>query len=313
MAAKTTFSDPFADVQIDEVSAGGDRVANKIAVRVKDDAGDFQLAGILSAGYGLIPNRKVRDIADDVMSRENALQWGGHDLGGFDNIKTLFDGKRYVDYFASKNPIASMNGSLEKAGLKLGLMVWNAYDGTRKVGFEVFALNPFCTNQYHSRNRFGYFAWKHSGDEAGQIDMDDALGSIGNGVTNLIRVAPLIGSLKKTPLALPDLISAKANTDVPPTRWGDVLDVLAKETGAASAQPGGNGTAFDLYQALTNVATHKLSGLSAIDAGSSITEHFFSKYLGDAPQVAIHHGDNVVVASAGRRPNREVVQGEVVE
>jgi hypothetical protein len=305
---KSTFENAFADVQYDEVVVGKETVANKVAVRVKDDQGNFQLSGILSKSYVLVPNRKIRDIVDDITSRTDER------LGGFENPKTLFDGKRYVDYFVSRNPIASMNGSLEKAGLKLGLMAWNAYDGSRKSGFEVFALNGYCTNEYHSRNRFGFFAFKHSESEAGQIDMDDALNSIWQGVQNIIRVAPLIGSLKKAPLALPDLLSAKENTDLPASRWGDVLDVLGKEVTAHSAQPGGSGTAFDLYQALTNVATHKLSGLSAIDTGSSITDHFFSKYLGERERPIMSHTTaESVLNSADRRPNREVIQGVIEE
>jgi hypothetical protein len=70
------------------------------------------------------------------------------------------------------------------------------------------------------------------------------------------------------------------------SRWGDVLDALAGE----------DGTAFGLFQALTNVASHRLAGLSAVATGTSITEHFLRL---KAPPV-VHHGtaEQVIAASA---------------
>jgi hypothetical protein len=263
---KQEFSNAFADVEIQPIQVAGETVPTRVAVRVKDDAGEFGLAGIVGRDYQLLPNRKVRDIAEDIMSRTP------DEYGGFRNLKTAFDGKRYVDYFVSNNPIASIvNG--DTTGLMLGLMVWNAYDGSRKTGFECFALNPFCTNQYHSRNRFGYFAWRHSPGQG--VDMEDAITSISHGVQNIIAIAPRLGLLKHTPLALPLIIEAKAATKLPQSRWGDVLDQLGEESDSA----------FGLYQALTNVASHKLTGMSAIDIGSSITEFFLS----DDRREVMHH------------------------
>lgn len=280
MAKQTQFSDPFADVEVQPVSVAGENVPTRVAVRVKNDEHKFELAGIVGRDYQLLPNRKVRDVADDIMSRCDAK------LGGFRNLKTLFDGKRYVDYFVSHEPIAALNGDPQKDGLQLGLMVWNSYDGSRKVGFEVFALNPYCTNQYHSRNRFGFFAWRHQpGDNgASLIDVDDALDGIGRGVNNIIQIAPKIGDLRKRELTIPMLTKAKAEITLPQTRWGDVLDALKDE------QP----NAFGLYQALTNVASHKLTGLNAVDVGSDITDWF----LDEQPQQVMNHTTAAEVVGA---------------
>lgn len=257
---KLVYSDPFAEVQLHPVQVAGEEVATKVAVRVKSDSGKFGVVGFVSPDYQLLSNRKVRDIAEDIMSRTDAK------LGGFRSLKTLFDGKRYVDYFASNNPIVAIqNGTA--TDLMLGLMIWTSYDGTRKTGFEIFALNPRCTNEYHERNRFGFFAWRHTNGDAGKIDMDDALMSISTGVQNVIRAAPLLGEMKKRPLSLPMIIEAKAHTKMPQSRWGDILDQLGQE----------EANEFGLFQAMTNIASHKLSGLSAIEIGTTITQHF----LGD--------------------------------
>jgi hypothetical protein len=171
-----------------------------------------------------------------------------------------------VEYFSSRNPISTSNGQHSRLDLKCGLMVWNSYDGTRKVGFEVFALNPVCTNQYQSRNRFGFFAWRHDPDEAGKIDVDEALQNISIGIGNIIKVAPAIQELKARPLDLKLLQDAKKQTKLPKSMWGEVLDQLGKEESSA----------FGLFQAMTHITSHELSGLSALTAGTSVTEYFLN-------------------------------------
>lgn len=265
MADKQQFTNPFADVELQPVSVAGETVPTRVAVRVKSDEGGWGVQGILGKDYPLLPNRKVRDMAEDIMSRAPAT------LGGFRNLKQLWDGKRYVDYFVSNNPVimayppvgATSNQRLE---LQLGLMVWNAYDGTRKTGFEVFALNPYCTNQYHSRNRLGFFAWRHTAEEIGRIDADEALEGISRGVGNIVAIAPAIQQLKSIPLTVPMIADAKKGTGIPQSRWGDVLDALTNE----------ESTRFGLFQAMTSVTSHKLSGLAAIATGTEVTEHFLA-------------------------------------
>ena len=257
---KAVFSDPFTPVETQPVKVAGQTIASRIAVRVKDDDGTYQVQGILGRDYQLLPNRKVRDIAEDIISRTP------DNLGGWENLKTLWNGKHYVDYFASRNPISATNGEHSLLELKCGLMVWNSYDGTRKVGFEVFALNPVCTNQYHSRNRFGFFSWRHDPDEAGKIDIDEALQNISIGIGNVIKVAPAVQALKARPLDLALLQEAKKQTKLPKTIWGEVLDHLAGE----------ESNAFGLFQAMTHITSHELSGISALAAGTSVTEYFLA-------------------------------------
>jgi hypothetical protein len=278
---KAIFSDPFAPVETQPVKVAGQTIASRIAVRVKDDDGNYQVQGILGKDYQLLPNRKVRDIAEDIMSR------APDNLGGFEPLKTLWDGKHYVDYFASRNPISTTNGQHSPLQLKCGLMVWNSYDGTRKVGFEVFALNPVCTNQYHSRNRFGFFAWRHDPDEAGKIDVDEALQNISVGVGNIIKVAPVIQTLKEKPLDLKLLQDAKRQTTLPKTIWGEVLDQLAGE----------EANAFGLFQAMTHITSHELTGLSALAAGTSVTEYFLNPPA-DRP-IFNHTSAEQVIQTAG--------------
>jgi hypothetical protein len=268
--SKPKFSNPFADVEVQPIHVAGEQVPSRVAVRVRDDNGAYAVASIMGKDYNLVPNQRVRDTVDNILSRTHAT------YGGFENLKTYFDGKRYADYFVSKNPIAEVSGGSGRQDLKLGVLAWNAYDGSRKIGFEIFALNPFCLNQYHERNRLGYFALRHDHEDANQFDVGDGIEQVERGVQNLIDFAPLIERVRKTPIT-PEIILQAKHTIVsfPQTKWGDVLDALYADPDKANA--------FGLYQALTSVASHRLAGLSSIDVGSEITEAF----VGEKPSIAL--------------------------
>ena len=104
---KVVFSDPFAEVDIAAVEIPGVAEHDKISVRAKDDSGEYQLAGILSSGYNLIKNSLAHETALDIFSRSGykfeKLLGGKADPHG--RTARYFDGKRYIHYFASTEPI----------------------------------------------------------------------------------------------------------------------------------------------------------------------------------------------------------------
>ena len=251
--SKSNFTNPFADVDIQPVTVAGQEV-NKIAVRVKDDSGEYQTQGFLSKDYNLLKNSRIKEIGEDIFSR-SPYKWN--------NLKTNWNGKTYTDFYHTEEVIETIeNGG--KVDLQLGCMLRNAYDGSGAYGMEFYILNPFCTNQYYARNQMGYFAFRHIGDN--EINLQDAVDNISVGAQNLISLAPIIKELKSVPLKIEDITSAKKNTAIPTSKWGDVLDSLAVE----------EATRFGLFQALTFVSSHKLSGISSISVGNSITDHMLS-------------------------------------
>lgn len=256
------FSNPYAEVVQEPVEVGGDRVS-KVGIRVKDDDGNFQLAGIQHADWQLIKNSIAKDVGDNIMSR-SPYEW--------ENVKCLWDGKKYANYFITRESIARVDTGLVQPqgapndgvairGLHLGMMMRNAYDGSGKFGMEMFACDYSCTNQFISRKRFGYFAIYHNEKDTWKID--DALDNITIGAENLIAIAPRIQELANTPLESGHIIEAYRNTKIPHSKWGDVLARLAIE----------QATVFGLYSALTYIASHHLKGFNAISVGDSITEH----------------------------------------
>ena len=184
--AKQTFGNPFADVQIDKIEIAGETINSKMAVRVKSDDGSWSnTPAILSSDYKLINNAVARDVSSDIMSRS------GHD---WKELKTVWDGRKYVSFHITTNPLAQIDGPGASHPLHMGLMVRNSYDGSGVFGLEVYACNLHCTNQYIDRNRFGYFAIRH--DSANDFNVQDALQNVSQGIQNVIAVGPHLARMR---------------------------------------------------------------------------------------------------------------------
>lgn len=249
------FSDPFAEAKTEPVEVAGKEVA-KLAVTVKDDDGEYQCVGILSKDYPLIKNTVARDMGSNIMSRSD-YEWR--------ELKVLWDGKKFVQYFVTREPIAQIQTQMGGNGihpLHLGLMMRNTYDGTGKYGLEIFGFDFVCTNQFISRNRFGYFAIYHHDSQTFKID--DAIENVSIGANNLLAIAPKFQEMTAIPLTTEIVVGARKNTKIPSSKWGSVLDRLAVE----------EATKFGLYSAMTYVTSHQLAGFSAIMIGESVTDYF---------------------------------------
>lgn len=247
---KNNFNNPYTEkVTLEPVKCGGIEV-EKVSVMVEDDAGVKHLAGILGKNYNLIKNSMVKDTTDDIMTR-SGYSWR--------NIKTLWDGKRLADYYITDQEITTIKNG-QAYPIHLGLMARNSYDGSSAYGIELFACNMVCTNQYVSRNRFGYFQVYHNDRQAYLID--DAVQMVSQGAQRVLEIAPRFEDMMSREFTHDMIVKAKEKTAVPHSKWGDVLDQMAVE----------NATLFGLYQALTFVTSHKMSGFNSISAGDSVTD-----------------------------------------
>ncbi|MCK4521376.1 MAG: DUF932 domain-containing protein [Nanoarchaeota archaeon] len=244
------FSDPYTDVTVEPMKVGDQEVA-KVAVMVKDDDGERVIAAALSKDYNLIKNQIAADVSWDIMSRSE-FKWK--------QLKIFFDGKKYAAYYITEDSIINI-GNGDEHPLHLGFMTRNAYDGSGAFALEMFACNMSCTNQYISRNRFGFFQIYHTDSQ--QYLIDDAVQNVSVGANKLMEIAPMIKALRKEPLTIEHITAAKDKTDIPHTKWGDVIDRLAVE----------NATLFGLFQALTYVTSHKMSGFNSISVANSVTDH----------------------------------------
>lgn len=254
------FSDPYAEVKAFPVLSAGKEIAGKQSIMIKDDDGEWQNAGILSNGYNLVKNTLARDVADDIMSR-SGFTWN--------NLKSVWTGKSFVSYHITNETHAVIRNGGEHQ-LRFGVMMYNSYDGSSRFGFEFFMCNMSCTNQYISRNRFGYFSIRHTDDN---FDLEDAVRELGHGAQSALAIAPKIELLTKTQLTGAMIANAAAKCSLPTSKWGAVLQNLNETHPALDFL-----TTFDLYQSLTNIASHQMSGMSAIATGSAITDFMLDNF-----------------------------------
>lgn len=251
-----SFTDPFAETKFETISVGSKEVDSKVAVCVKDDDGEFQVAGWVSTGYNLIDNKRVDEIGTDIMSRS------GHE---WKPLKTLWDGKKFARYFITKESITEIesdNPELPARPLHLGLMMRNAYDGKGAFGEELFVCDHSCMNQFISRNRFGFFIINH--DDKSEYMIEDAVKNLSSGMQKLIDVAPVFREMSQAPLSANHIIQARKGTMLPESMWGKVLLRLSIESC----------TMFGLYSAMTYIASHQLKGFNQLSIGNTITDHF---------------------------------------
>jgi hypothetical protein len=247
-----SFTDPYTMVDTATVQVDGQDVGHKIAVRVRDDAGEWSKTPfIMSRDYNLIHNSLARDAVLDIMSR-SALQWK--------HLKTMWDGRRYACHYISKEPIFTVEGGIIAYPFLVGITGRNTYDGSGLLAFEVFACALSCLNQFRDRNRFGFFAIRH--DHA-QPDIGDALQNLSLGIGNLIKFAPAIRQLRGEPITAQAILDARMNISIPTSKWGEVLERMLVE----------ESTMFGLLQALTFVSTHSLNGFSSFGVSESIVKH----------------------------------------
>lgn len=257
MRTKLITKDPFTDVVLQRVQAGGEELRQQ-AIMVKDDEGRFIHNGaIVGPEYTLVPNSICRDVLDDVMSRSK-YEWTA--------MLTNWNGKQFQQLFHTTTAITEIaNGGSHP--IHVGLMIRNSYDGTMAFGFEIFAMNMICQNQYIQRNRFGYFSMRHTPGEAGSWDVNDALENVGIGAEKIIQIAPRIELLRSEPLTTTRLLETKAGVNIPNSNWGHVLDRLQAE----------EENRFGLYQALTAVCTHDIGGFT----GSKYNNEVGNLFLGE--------------------------------
>ena len=261
----STLADVYAPVSLRPVQVDGEEVANKRAVVIENDKTQKpETVSVQSANYKLWSNAVVKDAMDDIMTRS---EWGWR------HLRQHWDGKRYIDMFITDEPVTSIEDGTTHP-IHVGLAGNNSYDGSLMIGAEIYGCNTQCLNQYIARNLFGYFALRHSeGGENGAFDIADALEELTRGAQRVMAVAPRIRQLQQTPLTADLIVKVRQAEVVPARNWGDVLTRLGSE------EPNG----FGLFQALTAVTSHDITGRSSLTWGEKVGAHFLQGVTNVAP------------------------------
>ena len=254
--AQPKFSDPFTPVEFEPIMTREGQETNRQIIKVKDDEGILQPISDVSRGYQLITNETALQIVHDVQTRSK-FSWA-------EMTTPTFDGKRFVANFMSEDEIASIKDGVSRS-MRVGLRISNSYDGSCRFGIQLFVAFMECLNQFHSANQFGNFLLRHTSGDGGTnlLDAEDAAAQISRCAGVMLDTAPVFKSLVDSgPLTFQNLIHAKQNVDLPPTRWGDVLDRIETDS------------QWGLLNGMTFVATHNLSGGGSLRSGESIGRYY---------------------------------------
>ena len=210
----------------------------------KKDNG-WKEVGTVGRNYLLLPNQKVKEIADDIAEQ--------CDIKFFED-RTFFNGKSYMYSLKSDNVI----GEIEKGDdVALGLQFWNSYDGSRSFGWSLIMYRLVCTNGMMSKESFGTYRFKHEPQsENWEEDLEIMVNNINKasagesyGVRNLIDN---LKTLKKTEIDINLLGQIRHNylDKIPTSLWGNIVDKFTGEDYKTN-----NG--WDLLNASTDILWHR--------------------------------------------------------
>ena len=209
-------------------------------------ANKWQEKGVVGSNYLLIPNEEVKDMAG-VISEASGVTWHEN--------KVFFNGRQYMYSMVTDD----VGGEVKKGDvINLGFAMWNSYDGSRSLSFEMFLNRLVCMNGMITKKNFETYRFKHTpGSSNWQEDLEQVCKLIEHVPVN--KYVESFTKLSSTPLMVNDLSFIRQNhlTRVPTSTWGKVLDkFLTDRVNSKTMRQDSEYTGWDLLNAGTNVTWH---------------------------------------------------------
>jgi hypothetical protein len=285
--------DPFCDVDMHSMEAVG--LPDKFVVRLRDaDSGDMvpinTKGAIHGSNYRLVPNSRVNQITQDVLTR-TGMDWEALPKYGQSKVSDQeWDGKKFAQRFF----IPEVNIDVEEGEgtkLMLGVEAVNSYDGSYGVALQFFMMSMACSNQFRPSNFLGGFSFRHheSEDTSLETDLKDAsellmqqaekFGTIGAKVDRLLNTT-LEQAYKQTDrmsgfLSMRDSLGKSWR----PSYDSHVLDELAHK-GVTNrmdrSQTSHTRNLWGTLNAYTAVATHHIGGFTGVSVNRAVTDRFLA-------------------------------------
>ena len=247
----TKHSDPYAPIRKVPLDYNGIK-SSAFSVQLEDwcktgeDEGKplyvnkWQEKGVVGGNYLLIPNKEVQEMAQ-VISKASNIEWKEN--------KVFFNGRQYMYSMTTEEKI----GTIAKGeDISLGFAMWNSYDGSRALSFELFLNRLICMNGMITKKYFDSYRFKHTPESSNwQEDLEQ--------VCNLIEHVPVnkyletfthlysTGDLDSNSLGQ---IRSRYIPRVPTGTWGKILDKFLCE------KEYDNHRGWDLLNASTNILWH---------------------------------------------------------
>jgi len=210
---------PFAEIEVTPLYSRDGMQSQGKSVRIRDEETPlgWNELGVVSSNYLLVHNEKVKSVVDDIATRSPIKDW--------DQRKLFFDGRRFVYSITTDKLVAEISPG---DTIRLGLIAYNSYDGSRALSIEVYAEHLVCSNGMTSTSSFSRFTFRHN---QGNINWDEQITVafttlLGGSRARLMRFANLLGKMKSRGMDI-QLLSEVRQTALPDfsaSTWGKVID-----------------------------------------------------------------------------------------
>ena len=200
----------------------------------------------------LLPNKEVKDIADDIVDSA-AID--------FEVDKEFFNGKNYMLSYKAKDCLD--DGTIPEAcigDLNLGIQFWNSYDGSRSFGFSLMLYRLICLNGMMSKLHLQNNRFRHApGSENWDKQLEKMIDSVnfrqeGNNI-GLNKMVEGIAALNDYQVTIEGLsrIRHRFLKDLPTGVWGEIIDRFTEPDGEYYSEQSGWG----LLNSATDILWHK--------------------------------------------------------
>ena len=130
--------EPYAEIEKKPLVYDDNRAISSgygVTIKTTDSEKQWEEIGIVSPNYLLVPNKQVKDMADEIIDASNY---------NFTPHKTFWNGKQYMTSYS----VEDHNFGEVAVGdpITLGLMVQNSYDQSWVLSISLFAIRKLCDN-----------------------------------------------------------------------------------------------------------------------------------------------------------------------
>lgn len=210
--------DPYAPIEKRPLITLDGMKSRGYTVRIGDETTNsgWRECGIVREDYLLVPNRDVRDMAEEIAIRS------GHD---FVTSRTLFDGKRYS--LAITFPFAHAVEVRLGDPVSIGMLMTNAYDGSRQLSASLFVNRLACSNGMVAPQLFGRVRFRHVQRSSGwEEEVARVMQVLGHAEHGLRQFATSAAKLARTQLTARHLKALRSGVfaSMPVTLWSRMLD-----------------------------------------------------------------------------------------
>jgi len=243
--------DPFLPVAKVPLLTGGGDVSSRCAV-VLDPEGEAREVGVVSADYALVPNRKVHDLAVEVLERSGLAT---------EPVRTLCDGKRYQQSWRMTDvTVAAQLGDV----IALTVEAFNSYNGSMNFGLAFNAQRLVCENGMTLDFLLGGFRFRHFGQRDFDRELEGAKDAILSLADKAKLLEPVLAKMVDAPITRPELQALYAKLS------------LGQGLIAQSFLGIEEDTEWGIYNAITDILTRQES-FRAQDLNRQVSRYFMGR------------------------------------